>query len=210
MEILCNLNWELVIEAIEVLIWPLIIVILLSVYKSDVKYLITRISKSRYFKTPIFEADLSEVDSDIINKSLSSYNTIVHQSNNFFVQNLEERKRRAKVIFNEGQNISNEILENIIASSLDDLKLAGLIVLNSKLQKKQITITKKETNYLDFIESGLNHQSSIIRFRAVETIKNNEYLKKHFKKLLIKIDKNETNNAVKMMIKFALEEKKKD
>ena len=95
-------------------------------------------------------------------------------------------------------------LKTLILSDLDELKISGLISLNSKLQKGQIKITEKNKDYLRFIETSLKHSNSLMRFRAVEVIKNNKILTNYFKNTLKKVEKTEENNAVKMMIRFTL------
>jgi len=206
---LCKINWELILEYIKVFIWPVLIALLIYIYREEIKLLMSRIAKSKSIKTPFFEADISEAtipenEQGQIDQSFFSLNSIMTQSRNFCIQELAERKKRAKIIFDQASNINVDQLKTLILSDLDELKIAGLISLNSKLQKGQIKITEKDEDYLRFIETSLKHLNSLMRFRAVEVIKNNKFLANYFKNTLKEIDKTEENNAVKMMIRFTL------
>jgi len=197
------------------LIWPLIFLLIYIRHKDLFYILFERIAtKFDLIKAPGgFEArigeETAEIVTDIEHQNISEpmkelrLNSILSQAKGFSQKNLETRKRRANIIFEDAKFISGTHMDELISSKNEDLIIAGLIVLNSKLQSKQIEITKGDVRST-FIKLNLTHPNSLVRFRSAEVIKNNKMLRIEFKPKLSSLKNEEENRAVRQMLDFAI------
>lgn len=212
---------QTVLEYLKVLIWPLFILILILIFKRQIKRLFDRIiNESDEISSSIlglnakFRRDVTNLatDSDTPQELKNKIENTLKQNNidefkllssYFFTKPFQARKQAAAEIYKLAQNLTIDDLLSHISSPLAGERVGAFVGIKSHIDN--FPSLAKDERISDAIRIGLDDGYSRVRYRVVQTISSSNYLMRMFGNELESILQEENNKPVKNEINNILE-----
>jgi len=212
---------HVVLEYLKILIWPLIVVVLIFIFKSYIYRLFDRIinesdelsssilglnAKFRGRLSTVVESNQSakELKENIENSvNQSSIDEFRLLSSYFFTKPLQVRTQTAKAVYKLSQSLTIEEILKFVSSPLPGERVAGFIGIKSHLDIFPSLV--KDEKIINAINFGLDDGYSRVRYRVVEAILTSKNLISIFHTQLEELLIDENNKVVKKLILEALE-----
>lgn len=203
---------NLLLEYLKVLIWPFLILYILTKYEKYIHILFKRVAEeSKEISSDIFGLnvkfwkDVSNVSKEAPTESTKeSLKRIVSQfpkdkfkllSNNFFGKSIQIRIKTAEEISDLAKDMELKDILQFWQSSLPGERVSAAIGIGTHIKFHKNT--EKDNKVLIALKEGFTDTYSKVRFRIVETIGKSEYLVNNFKVELSTVATHDENHVVR-------------
>lgn len=218
MNYFCIIDWNLILEYVRVLIWPLILVGILIIYRRPFGKLINRIANELIsFNVLGTSVTLSVKDVQEISNISKDKNDLAEKLIEYIRELTSDELDRLATVFNDSNQTTRAKIENQIYLTTKDYpfediklripsdtftdKLIALIGIRAHFETDMITKDHDETVEKYLIKS-LSDESSLIRYRAAKAIYLSDYLCKKYIDKIEEQGQNEGNKAVMRLLKL--------
>lgn len=216
----------IVLEYLKVLVWPLIILILISIFKKQVQRLFDRIINEsdeigssvlglhakfrREVKNLVTDTDTSQelkakIENTLKQNSIDEFKLL---SSYFFTKSFQARKQAAAEIYKLAQNLNIDDLLSLILSPLAGERVGAFVGIKSHIDN--FPNIAKDERISEAIRIGLDDGYSRVRYRVVQAISSSDYLMEMFGIELKSMLEEENNMPVKNEINDILKRLNKD
>ncbi len=219
MEIMCKIDWIIILEYLKVIIWPLLIIIIIVFNKKVLGDFLERIvyKSNQLGLGPVsVEFDKKELeviiekskDKDDITKNVNEYvnyhafNKAVGLAEEFRISKRQDRDRITNEISELIRSIDVEYIYSHSQLENFEYQLVLLIAILREIEVKKVFDIIEKKNIKDFIGKSLKDESSFIRFKASRIFYLSEELSVEFMESIKSALKNEKNLAVQRILKL--------